>query len=600
MFGNLTGGAGADAVLTAINRSLAVIEFDPVGNILTANDNFLNAMGYASKEIVDQHHRMFVEPAYAQSADYAAFWSKLGRGEFDAAEYKRLAKGGKEIWIQATYNPVLTAGGKVAKVVKFATDITAAKLKSSEDSGKLAAISRAQAVIEFTVDGEILTANENFCAAIGYDLGEIRGRHHRMFVEPTYGQSHEYTEFWRRLRGGEFLADEFKRIAKGGREIWIQASYNPIFDPDGRVMKVVKFATDITGRVHAVAEIGAGLGKVADGDLICEITEPFIPSLDRLRVDFNNSVSTLRGALEAVGQNAASIDAAAAEVSSAANDLSRRTEQQAASVEETAAALEQITATVKASAQRADEAGSLVSRTRTSAEKSGLVVQQAIATMGDIEKSSREVGSIIGVIDEIAFQTNLLALNAGVEAARAGEAGRGFAVVAQEVRALAQRSAEAAKQIKELITKSGEEVKSGVALVGDTGAALQAIIDDVKEVSGNIVAIVEASREQSTALSEINTAVGTIDQGTQQNAAMVEETSAASQNLASEAEQLNQLLATFRLGHAPAGKLREVRTRSTTASRPTAVRSPQKSPRFATHGSAALVQSPQEDGWEEF
>lgn len=546
-FRKLMGGANAGAVLTAMNKSLAMIEFDPAGNILGANENFLAAMGYEAKELAGQHHRMFVDPAYARSAEYAEFWQKLGKGTFDAGEYKRLGKGGREVWIQATYNPVLSASGKVLKVVKFAADITAAKMRTAEDAGKLAAISRAQAVIEFTVDGEILTANENFLTTLGYDLAEVRGRHHRMFVEPAYGQSAEYAEFWKRLRAGEFIAEEFKRIGKGGREVWIQASYNPIFDPDGRVMKVVKFATDITGRVHAVTEIGAGLGSVAAGNLACEIAEPFIPSLDKPRLDFNNSVETLRSALQTVGNNASAIDGAAGEVSAAANDLAKRTEHQAASVEETAAALDQITTTVKNSAKRAEEAGALVARTRSSAEKSGAVVQRAVATMGEIEQSSREIGSITDMMDEIAFQTNLLALNAGVEAARAGEAGKGFAVVAQEVRELAQRSASAAKQIKSLITKSDSEVKSGVALVGETGVALQTIIGDVQEISGHVLAIMEASREQSTALAEINTAVSTIDQGTQQNAAMVEETSAASVSLAGQAEQLKALLATFRI-----------------------------------------------------
>src|SRR5690606_4202095 len=236
-----------------------------------------------------------------------------------------------------------------------------------EDAGKLDAISRAQAVIEFTVDGTILTANDNFLTALGYTLSEISGRHHRMFVDPAYAQSADYVAFWRRLQGGEFIAAEFKRIGKGGREVWIQASYNPIFDPDGRVMKVVKFATDITGRVRAVTEIGTGLGRVADGDLTCEITEAFIPALDRLRLDFNYSFARLRGALQKVGESASSIDAAAEEVSAAANDLSGRTEQQAASVEETAAALNQITAAVHRSAERGEVAGNLVARTRTSA-----------------------------------------------------------------------------------------------------------------------------------------------------------------------------------------------------------------------------------------
>ena len=479
--------------------------------------------------------------------------------------------------------------------------------------GQIDAVSRSQAVIEFEVDGTIVRANENFCAVTGYGLEEIRGRHHSMFVEPAFAQSADYAEFWRTLRGGEFVAAEFKRIGKGGREVWIQASYNPILDPDGKVVKVVKFATDITGRVRAVTEIGVGLDRMASGDLVCEIAEPFIPALDKLRLDFNNSVETLRRALQTVGHKAAAINASANEVRSAADDLSRRTEQQAASVEETAAALEQITVTVRHSAQRAEDAGGLVARTRGSAERSESVVQQAIAMMGEIERSSREVGSIIGVIDEIAFQTSLLALNAGVEAARAGDAGRGFAVVAQEVRGLAQRSAEAAKQIKELITKSGEEVKTGVALVGDAGAALQAIIGDVKEISDHVVAIVEASREQSTSLAEINTAVGVIDQGTQQNAAMVEETSAASQSLAAEAQELDQLLGGFQLGGARAVGTQVAGREAAHAPTAFPARNPAARPpvahaapgglRRATEGAAALARpayAAQEDGWEEF
>lgn len=540
-------GTESDAVVAAMNKSLAVIEFDPTGHILRANENFLAAVGYEAGELVGQHHRMFVESAYASSSEYAAFWHKLGRGEFEAAEFKRIGKGGREIWIQATYNPIVSASGNVVKVVKFATDVTAAKLKAAEDGGKLAAITRSQAIIEFTPEGLILTANDNFLQTVGYTLEEIVGHHHRMFVETAYAKSVEYAQFWQRLRAGEFLAQEFKRIGKAGREVWIQASYNPIFNPDGDVTKVVKFATDITGRVYAVKRIAAGLGAVAARDLTCEIAQPFIPALDKLRLDFNNSIGTLRGTLQTVGHNASTIDGAASEVSAAASDLTKRSGEQAASIEQAAAALDQITATVKQSAKRAEKAGELVERTRASAENSEIVVQQAVATMGEIEQSSREIGTITEMMDEIAFQTNLLALNAGVEAARAGEAGRGFAVVAQEVRVLAQRAADAAKQINALTAKSDLQVKTGVALVGDAGTALQRIIGDVQEISGHIMAVVEGSREQSTALVEINSAVSVIDQGTQQNAALVEETSAASANLASQAEQLRDLLTTFLL-----------------------------------------------------
>ncbi|WLR92603.1 HAMP domain-containing methyl-accepting chemotaxis protein [Shinella zoogloeoides] len=304
-----------------------------------------------------------------------------------------------------------------------------------------------------------------------------------------------------------------------------------------------------SGRVQeAVASLADALGKLAGGDMTCRIEKPFDGDLDRLREDFNASVSRLADALREVGENARAIDAGASQIRAAADDLSRRTEQQAASVEETAAALEEVTTTVKDSTKRAEEAGALVARTRSGAEKSGEIVRRAVAAMQEIEKSSSEITSIIGVIDEIAFQTNLLALNAGVEAARAGEAGKGFAVVAQEVRELAQRSAKAAKEIKTLINTSGEQVRSGVSLVGDTGRSLQTIVAEVQEINSHVEAIVEAAREQSAGLQEINTAVNAMDQGTQKNAAMVEETTAASHGLASEVQALNALIGRFNVG----------------------------------------------------
>ncbi|AYG58026.1 methyl-accepting chemotaxis protein [Rhizobium jaguaris] len=298
---------------------------------------------------------------------------------------------------------------------------------------------------------------------------------------------------------------------------------------------------------QAVQALGDGLKRLAEGDLVTRINTQFVAHLDQLRQDFNNSLSKLNEAMQAVGANARAINAGANEIRGSADELSKRTEQQAASVEETAAALEQITTTVKDAAKRAEEASQLVAHTRAGAERSGEIVRNAVSAMQQIEKSSSEIGNIIGVIDDIAFQTNLLALNAGVEAARAGEAGKGFAVVAQEVRELAQRSANAAKEIKSLITASGTHVQTGVNLVGETGKALDAIVSEVQEINRHVHAIAEASREQSAGLQEINTAVNAMDHGTQQNAAMVEESTAASHSLATEAASLTALLGQFRM-----------------------------------------------------
>ncbi|TDX89046.1 methyl-accepting chemotaxis sensory transducer with TarH sensor [Neorhizobium sp. R1-B] len=314
-----------------------------------------------------------------------------------------------------------------------------------------------------------------------------------------------------------------------------------------RLQRDAERAKEAASVQHAVDELGAALNRLSDGDLAYRIETPFQGQLDNLRRNFNNSVEKLNQAMNSVGTNASAINAGATELLNAADDLAKRTEQQAASVEETAAALEQITTTVKDAAKRAEEASQLVLRTKGGAEVSGKVVNDAIDAMRHIENSSNEIANIIGVIDDIAFQTNLLALNAGVEAARAGDAGKGFAVVAQEVRELASRSANAAKEIKTLITASSQHVQSGVDLVAQTGTSLQKIVGEVQEINRHVQAIAEASREQSLGLQEINTAVNTMDQGTQQNAAMVEESTAASAALASEAQSLTEMLRQFRL-----------------------------------------------------
>lgn len=605
---------GAEGYMKAISRVQATIEFKPDGSIIGANENFLDAMGYSANEIAGQHHSMFVPSDQARSTEYRVFWDKLNRGEFVADRFFRLGKNGKEVWIQASYNPITDKSGKVVKVVKFATDITADVSKANEQNAKLDAIGRSQAAIEFKLDGTIITANENFLSTMGYALNEIVGKHHSMFAPTGVSATPEYRAFWDRLGRGEFVADKFQRQGKGGKEIWLQASYNPIFDLHGKPFKVVKFASDVTQiendrraadveraaraeeQAKVVRGLAEGLAHLAGGNLTARIDHAFPGEYEKLRHDFNEAMGKLQEAMKTIVVNAGGIRSGAGEISQASDDLSRRTEQQAASLEETAAALDEITATVRKTAEGSKQANSVVVTTRANAEASGKVVQETVSAMAEIEKSSKQISQIIGVIDEIAFQTNLLALNAGVEAARAGDAGRGFAVVASEVRALAQRSSEAAKEIKGLISASSQHVETGVELVGEAGNALQQIVVRVNEISGLVSEIAASAQEQATALAEVNTAINQMDQVTQQNAAMVEESTAASHSLTQEADELLSLISRFQTGAAPA-QAPSSSTRARSVSHPPVLQQRQRVAQFASNGSAALKP---DDEWQEF
>ncbi|SES28784.1 methyl-accepting chemotaxis sensory transducer with Pas/Pac sensor [Rhizobium sp. NFR03] len=538
----------AAGLLRALEKTLAIIEFDPDGRILRANDTFCSVVGYSSSEIVGKHHSLFVDTEHAKSHAYKEFWEKLRSGKSDQQEYRRIAKGGRQIWIQASYNPVLNASGKVVRVVKVATETTAAHRRNAAFEAKLEAISRVQGVIEFTPGGEVVTANENFLSLLGYSLDEIKGKHHRMFVDDTLAQSSDYRDFWEKLNAGEFIAAEFRRLGKNKREIWIQASYNPILDVDGKVTSIVKFATNITGRVRAISEVARGMAALADNDLEYRLNEEFEPAFEPLRLDYNTSVNRLQTTMRKVTSSSSIMSAGTEEIAQSSDDMSRRIEQQAASLEQTAAALDEITSTVRRSAECALEAALAASGARSGTERSGAVMSQAAVVMGEIDESSNRISQIIGVIDEIAFQTNLLALNAGVEAARAGESGRGFAVVAQEVRELAQRSAKAAKEIKTLISSSSDQVKRGVKLVGDVAGALEAVTAKVGEIDLVLSEMARSSQEQATGLAEVNIAVNQMDQVTQMNAVMLGKATDAAGRLRLAASEMAALIGEFRVG----------------------------------------------------
>ncbi|MEW2914323.1 methyl-accepting chemotaxis protein [Leisingera sp. JC11] len=406
-------------------------------------------------------------------------------------------------------------------------------------------VDRTQATILFEPDGSILTANANFLAAMGYSLEEIAGRHHSMFVAPDLAASAEYKAFWKDLAKGKVFTDQFPRVTKAGETIWIQATYAPVTGPDGSVVQVVKVATDVTVRRRGLQEIARGLEAMSQGDLGVRVTLSDQADIAALGEAFNRSAEQLQTAIGAVTRVSDAVGRTADDISRSASDLSQRTESQAATLEETAAAIEELTSTVHSAAEGAEKVEGIVSEAKTAAERSGRVVGDAVAAMSKIETSSEEIAKIIGMIDDIAFQTNLLALNAGVEAARAGDAGRGFAVVASEVRALAQRSAGAAGEIKQLISESKQQVASGVDLVGRTGAELKQIIDSVGTISSHISGIATGAKEQAASLSEINQGVSQLDQVTQQNAAMVEEASAASRRLSSDSGQLTREVSKF-------------------------------------------------------
>jgi methyl-accepting chemotaxis protein len=541
--------------ISAISKVMGVIEFDLTGKITAVNDNFAAVTGYSKQEIIGQHHQMFVEAAYKKSPEYKKFWDKLGRGEADEGQYKRVGKGGKEIWLQASYNPIFDAEGKPFKVVKYATDITAEKLRNADFAGQISAISKVMGVIEFDLTGKITAVNDNFAAVTGYSKQEIIGQHHSMFVEASYKNSPEYKHFWDKLGHGEADDGQYKRVGKGGKEVWLQASYNPIFNDEGKPFKVVKYATDISAKVaealamsQAVHETAEVVAATKAHDLTQRIeTVNKQGEIKQLCEGVNEIVDTMSNILSTIKAAGETINSAASEISLGNNDLSQRTEEQASSLEETASSMEEIATNVKNNAENAKLAHGMTDQANDIATKGGEVFGKVVATMTEITESSSRIEEIISVIDGIAFQTNILALNAAVEAARAGEQGRGFAVVASEVRNLAQRSASAAKEIKVLINDSAEKVANGSQFVEQASGTMEEIVSVISKFSQLIGEITVASVEQSSGIEQINLAVSQMDEVTQQNAALVEEAAAAAMSLLTQAEKLQETVNQYQL-----------------------------------------------------
>lgn len=670
--------------LAAIDKSQGSIEFAMDGKVITANQIFLDVLGYTMQEAVDQYHSGFVSPEFAKSQEYKEFWAKLNRGEYISGRFQRVGKNGKNIWLDASYNPIIDAKGKPYKVVKYAreisqqvlleqeaktlslvanetdnsvlitdakglieytnpgftrltgytldevkgkkpgdilqgkltdpetvkriraniegqkpfydeilnytkkgdaywislainpvfnkegkidkfisiqTNINESKIKQIEFNMRLDAISRSSAVIEFTPKGEVINANDNFCNIVGYRLDELKNQHHSTLVNAAHKTSPEYKLFWEKLCRGEFDAGQYQRVGKGGKEIWLQASYNPIYDQEGNVVKIVKFATDITEQHKvakaleiAVAESQNVIEGAKAGDLTSRVSlEGKTGAIASLCDGVNALLDKMTEVLLSVREAGETINTAAGEISTGNNDLSSRTEEQASSLEETASSMEELASTVKQNAENAKQANQLAAAASGVAVKGGTVVGNVVTTMSAINESAHKIEDIITVIDGIAFQTNILALNAAVEAARAGEQGRGFAVVAGEVRNLAQRSASAAKEIKELITDSVSKTAEGTKLVQDAGSTMQEIVDSVQRVTDIMGEISAASSEQSAGIDQVNTAITSMDEVTQQNAALVEEAAAAAESLVDQAVNLMDVVGAFKLRGASGG-----------------------------------------------
>jgi len=533
------------AQVEAISKSQAVIEFNLDGTIVTANENFLKTLGYSLSEIQGKHHSMFVEPAMRDSAAYREFWANLNRGQYQAAAFKRIGKGGKEVWIQASYNPMLDRNGKVYRVIKFATDITAEKLGSMEDAGMIAAIGRAQAVIAFNLDGTVVTANENFLKTLGYSLGEIQGKHHSMFVEPAMRDSAAYREFWASLNRGEYQAAEYKRIGKGGKEVWILASYNPILDEKGKPFKVVKFATDVTQQKLRTADLAGQIAAIGKSQAVIEFNmdgsvltanenflhalgyslgeiqgkrhSMFVEASERDGAAYREFWANLNAGLYQAGEfkrigkggkeiwiqasynpildlNGKPFKVVKYAADTTAQVIARkRAESVRGMMETVAAGAEELNASVR-------EISETMTKSRQTASEAVVRVDAADQQAQRLSAASESMGGIVELIGNITGQINLLALNATIESARAGEAGRGFAVVASEVKNLAN-------QAKQATDKIGQEIGNLNGISADVVSALTAIKQSIQEVSEYVTSTAAAVEEQSTVTSEMSSSM---------------------------------------------------------------------------------------------
>ena len=587
-----------NARIDIMNTTSIVSEADLKGDIIAANDKYMEISKYSREELMGHPHSITRHPDMPKDT-FKVMWQTIGRGEMFRGVIKNRAKDGTPYYVDAVIKPIMGPNGKPKKYLGVRYDLTQHEIARQNMKGLVEAIDKSYATIEFDLTGTIHNANGLFLQTMGYRLEELKGKHHSMLVASSHRGTTEYRSFWEKLGRGEYDAGQYQRMGKSGREVWLQASYNPVMDDMGRPFKVILLAMDITGQKQAQVEVEKLIKAATAGQLSerietgafsgtsRELTESVNRLLDAVasplheaqtvlaalamkdlthsmsgsyQGEFEQMKANVNGALHNLSETMTTVRAAVEAVSSGADriskgngDLSHRTGEQAASLEETSASMEEMTATVKQNADNAKQADQLAITARETADKGRAVTQQAVDAMEEINKSSKKIADIITVIDEIAFQTNLLALNAAVEAARAGEHGRGFAVVSTEVRNLAQRSALAAKEIKELINESIQRVMDGSELVNQSGKTLEEIVNSVKRVTDIIAEISTASQEQASGIDQTNKAILAMDKATQQNVALVEETTSSAQSMKEQANELLSQVAEFKTrDHEPA------------------------------------------------